>query len=437
MQGKEDRKIIEHLKLTNEFIEAYEDDLIYIIRSRHAALTHPLKPSIHKLVDASATRLFIVTAVNSIEITLQEWQKQDRSGVLSKYFLENVTNGERVQSLYSAFKQAGYNVDREIFNDYLAIKYLRNTIVHGRWKDYEVAWIEKRGFPTKIQDLTEKDLVRIHKVIRTVIGYALSAVFKDKECRFAKEVREIPEPHGILKISDLNKIIWLNLARIDNYIYQDIIKVVTSEEYNWEKELSKAQPKEIDRDKAIRLLYLSAWRAGRDNHPLLSRHRSLAREALSFWHRYWEWAVLPHGLNEDRINDALQVLADPNFPVELEIWSAAGFLEKEEFDELLNNTWEDIERKVSWDKQKISDAFFIGKLAYELFPDITPLTLFTMRLPIVDPDNINTYWREANLAYKSVRLGLAWYECVERKSRYTPNREDFCISMLEEFKKSI
>jgi hypothetical protein len=152
------------MKLTNEFIEAYENDLIYILSSRHATLTHPLMSSNKELVDTSATRLFIVTAINSIEIILQEWQKQDRSGVLDKYFLDKVTNGERVQSLYSAFEKAGYNVDQEIFHDYLAIKYLRNIIVHGRWKDYELAWIEKRGFPTKIQDLTEKDLVRIHKV---------------------------------------------------------------------------------------------------------------------------------------------------------------------------------------------------------------------------------------------------------------------------------
>jgi hypothetical protein len=422
------------MKLTNEFIEAYENDLIYILRSRHAILTHPLMSSNKELVDTSATRLFIVTAVNSIEITLQEWQKQDRSGVLGKYFSEHTTNGKRVQSLCSAFKRAGYDVDQEIFDDYLAIKYLRNIIVHGRWKDYELAWIEKRGFPTKIQDFTNEHLNRIYKVIQIMMEYVLSAVFGLKSGRFTEVISEIQESHGILKISDLNKIIWFNLERIDDYIYQDIIKVVTSEEYNWAKNLSETQLKEMDRDEAIRLLYLSAWRAGRDNHPLLSRHRSLASEALSFWHRYWEWAVLPQGLNEDRINNALQILADPNFPIELEVWSAAGFLEKEKFDELLNNTWKDMEKKVLWDKQKISDAFFIGKLAYELFPNITPLILFTMRLPIVDPDNINTYWREANQAYKAVRLGLAWYECVELKSRYTPNRQDFCLKILEELK---
>lgn len=51
--------------------------------------------------------------------------------------MENVSNGERVSSLCEAFRVAGIRVDRQLFDDYRAIKDLRNTIVHGRWKEHE------------------------------------------------------------------------------------------------------------------------------------------------------------------------------------------------------------------------------------------------------------------------------------------------------------
>ena len=85
--------------------------------------------------------------------------------------MENVSNGDRVASLYEAFCEAGIQVDRQVFDDYLAIKYLRNTIVHGRWKNHEKEWLDRRGFPTATRKLTKEHLDRIEHVNQNMMLY--------------------------------------------------------------------------------------------------------------------------------------------------------------------------------------------------------------------------------------------------------------------------
>jgi hypothetical protein len=286
-----------------EFIDAYSVDLIYLLEARRALLTHPLRGeyAFEDLLNASFCRLFIVTVVQAIEFMLNAWQERDHIGILNNYFSNQASNGDRVNALYSAFQQAGINVDREVFEDYLAIKYLRNTIVHGRWKNHEKEWLDLRGFPTDVRKFTKEHLDRVHHVYQNMMFYIFLTTVPSRQApkpnclvRLKEEMTRIRDEHGILRLSDINRIFWQNLERIDWLIYQDIEKVVVSDEYNWTRELSKEQIETLVRTgKHKRLLFLAAWRAGRNNHPLLARHRSLANDALVFWRKYWEWAVLP------------------------------------------------------------------------------------------------------------------------------------------------
>jgi len=41
--------------------------------------------------------------------------------------------------------------------------------------------------------------------------------------------------------------------------------------------------------------------------------------------------------------------------------------------------------------EQIIDALRVGKLAYDRMPNITPVTLFSVRLPLVDPENTQAY----------------------------------------------
>jgi hypothetical protein len=145
----------------SEFIDTYSDDVIFLHHSRSALLTHPLDGwyAFAQLVDSSACRMLAVFIIGSLEAMLKAWRDRDRVDVLDRYFApKGVKNGERVSSLYEAFVSVGIQVDRAVFDDYLAIKYLRNTIVHGRWKKDEKEWLESRGFPTDTRKLTKEHL---------------------------------------------------------------------------------------------------------------------------------------------------------------------------------------------------------------------------------------------------------------------------------------
>ena len=423
--------------LNDEFIDAYSDDLIYILEARRALFTHPLMSVSEKIADASFSRLYLVTAVSGVEIAMKKWSH--RSVILNSYFSEKSTMEERINALYSAFQRVGINVDVEIFKDYLALRYLRDTILNGEWKEDEKAWVRERNFPTDIREFTKEHFARIHEIVENMMHYVFLANFPVKEkseklIRLEGEKSKIDDTTKILKVSELYRIIWRNLEVIDNYIYQDILKIVTSSEYYWATGLSQEQIESLEDDEKIRLFYLSAYRAGKDNHPLLVKHRSLADEAFVFWQKYWDW-VVSRGLSEGKIKQALQVLRDPNFPVGLEIWPMAGFTDRNKFEILLNEAWENIKEKIPFNKEIILEALFAGKLAYDLFPNSTPLTLFTMRLPIVNPQNIALYWQEAQRVYDALMLKNSWYECVERNERYKSQTLDLCIKLYEEYQK--
>ncbi len=168
---------------------------------------------------------------------LESWRDRDRVSILESYFAKNVKNGDRVTSLYRAFSDAGIQVDRQVFDDYLAIKYLRNTIIHGQWKEYEKEWLAMRGFPTDTRKLTKQHLDRIDHVNRNMMLYiALTSVADPNAPRPAKLVRldetitRCTDDTGILRIRDIERIIWNNLERIGALLLRDIEMASTRRE---------------------------------------------------------------------------------------------------------------------------------------------------------------------------------------------------------------
>src|SRR5262249_52020454 len=91
-----------------------------------------------------------------------------------EWFSRKAQNGARVTNLFRAFRKAGIGVNKDILKDFLAIKYLRNTIVHSQWKPYEAAWVTRRGFPDSTSKLERKHLRRMTEVYRTMLVYSLN-----------------------------------------------------------------------------------------------------------------------------------------------------------------------------------------------------------------------------------------------------------------------
>jgi hypothetical protein len=400
----------------SEFIDTYSDDLIYLLEARSALLTHPLKTyyGFQAYLDASFCRVLAVFMVGSIEAMLTAWRERDRSNILDSYFEKDVPNGARVRNLCEAFQKAGIQVDIEIFDDYLAIKYLRNTIVHGEWKTHEKEWLDSRGFPTDTRKLTEDHLHRIEDVNQNMMLYiALTSLVSSKTTVTLAATSKRPRPQklvrlheiatqssdetGILEAHDLDRIIWNNLERISSVLYAAIEKTSMSGSYDWTAGRERTEIEALDSEERKRLFYLSARRASEENSQLFAQHRELAHEALIFWREYWHRAVNAQGLDDVKIKAALDVLLN--------------------FEHVAPT----------------ANALDSGRLAYELFPNLMPVNLLTLYLPIADPDTTTIYLHEAGRALLGFRLNRVWYSLVERGGHSVENRLDFYDRIRAEF----
>jgi hypothetical protein len=74
-----------------------------------------------------------------------------------------------------------------------------------------------------------------------------------------------------------------------------------------------------------------------------------------------------------------------------------------------------------------------ARVAYELIPNITPVTLLALYLPIVDPKNTTVYLQEAERALRGFRLKRAWYSWKEHGRPPSEDGLDFYDRMREEF----
>lgn len=421
-----------------EFIDTYSDDLITIHEARAAAYTHPLRSDYafaESLLDASFCRILVVFTIGGIEAMLESWRERDKLKVLEKYFAVDVKNGDRVRSLCQAFIDAGIRVDKEIFDDYLAIKYLRNTIIHGKWKDYEKNWLDARGFPTDTRRLTKHHLNKIEHVNQNMMLYIAQTGLADSNAPRPAKLVKLDEAltrrrddSGILRIRDIARIIWNNLERIDAHIYRDVKQAAITKQYDWTEGRSRDELDALGHEECKRLFYLAARRAGEQNHELLAQHRDLAKEALEFWREYWQRTVAP---NLASVRPALDVFASHDFNPETPVWSVVSNVQEgDDARRLVDRT---VPSAGSLTSEQVVRALRTGKVAYEIIPNIMPVTLFTVRLPIVDPGNTSAYLWEAERALELFRLSRAWYECVEHRRRFADdNGLGFYVRMCRE-----
>lgn len=404
----------------SEFIDAYSDDLIYLREGRQALLTHPLRREIKDLCDASYCRMFSTVMIGSIETMLHEWMEQDKIGILASYFAEGVSNGERVKSLHDAFYRAGIRVDKEVFDDFLAIKYLRNVVVHARWKPHEKEWLEQRGFPADTRNLTENHWKKMQSVNDNMMFYiALTSIAKPSK-RLPDKVAKLPETIasenvGIVCEKELPHIFWLNLERISERIYKDIQKTVLMENYYWAKDLNKEAIEGMSDIERKVLFYTSARKAGEEHLDILAQHKELTKEALYSWREYWRLTFNQKQVSYDAIVKSTQVISDlhnrgiyfkgPSLP-----WNK----------DMLPETASKLIRYVleGYDplrEDQIALALNVGNIVYEIMPNIVAAYLLTVLLPIVDPVNTHKYLEEGEKALAAMELHVAWYWYVEYK----------------------
>jgi hypothetical protein len=423
----------------DEFIDSYSDDLISLQEGRLALLTHPLRSDnvLAGFVNASFCRMLAVIVVGSIEAMLLAWRERDRVNVLEKYFAKNVQNGDRIQGLYDAFLNAGIPVDRDVFNDYLAIKYLRNTIVHGKWKEYEREWLASRSFPTDSRHLTFEHWARIQHVNASMMlyialtGHATPGAAKPAGIVKLEESSKSEDPHlGIFTSREIDRILWRNLDRIHSVFGTAIEEAAVLPEYDWTAGQSVDELQSLPPAHLKRRFYLAARRAGSGNCERLVRHRDLADTALEGWRDYYRRVTARSGLDDGSIVESLAVFDDPLFDPTSPHWSILHNLTDSVGTRLLCELWPDVD---AVSIEKTVSAFRLGRHAYELFGNLMPVALLGVQLPIVDPARTTDYSQEFDRAYNAVRLGRLWYHCIERKELFRSENLDLYRRLRSDF----
>jgi len=132
----------------SEFIDAYSDDQIYLDMLEGLVNAHPVESSVPSNIKYSSfSRLWAVMMVGGVECMIKEWFSREPMLLDIYSYFERGSNVDRIEGLKKAFRLRGIDVDTKLFEDFLAIKYIRNAYVHGEWIDNQRSFVIQRGFP--------------------------------------------------------------------------------------------------------------------------------------------------------------------------------------------------------------------------------------------------------------------------------------------------
>ncbi len=397
-----------------EFIDTYSDDIIYLQEGRKALLTHPLRKEVKWLCDASFCRMFAVIMIGSLDAMLEQWRKRDNFNILEPWLEQcrgkHTPNSEKVRSLCNAFHIAGIKVDREVFEDFLAIKYLRNTIVHASLKQNEIKQLEQQGFPTDTRKLTEEHWRKMQSVNQNMMFYiALTGMaqpsYRPPEdlLRFKQNVAD--DDMGLVRKVDIPRIFWSNLEKISERIDKDMAKAALTEKYNWAKGLGKEEIKTMPDEEKKRLFFLALRRTGEENFGLLKQHQNLTKYALDSWDEYWRLTFDKYKISCEDITKCIEVF----------------------------HSLEILENNEALQEKQIAFAFNTGRVVYDIMPNVTATYLLMVQLPIIDPENTHKYLEEGEKALMAIELHDYWYSYVESRSKPDTRRWAFYRRIRDEF----
>lgn len=421
-----------------EFVDTFSDDVIYLHEARKVLLTHPLRSEREDLCNASFCRMFAIIMIGSIEHMIQEWKDKDEIGILDQYFAEHARNSDRVRSLYGAFQTADVNVDWEIFADYLAIKYLRNVIVHAQWKTFEKEWLEQRGFPTDARKLTGEHWRKMQLVNQNMIfyialtGYISPSIQPSDKLLKLKKITEETDELGLVRKDHIPWMFWCNLEKISACLHKDIEQTVLTEQYNWAKGFPGDEIEAMSHEERKRLFYLAAHRAGQDGFHLLAQHRNLAKDALESWREYWRLTFGQAGITVSELKSASKTLFELH---ERDIYPKGPFRWNRDIplDEAIELIRLSLTGYSPLTEKQIADALNTGNSVYEFIPNITATDLLMIQLPIIDPENTQLYLQEGEKALQAMEILHYWYTHIEHRRKVDFETLAFYRQMLDEF----
>ena len=404
---------------TDEFTETYSDDILYLQEGREALLTHPLRNEYSPLLNASFCRLYAIMMIGSIEGMLERWQAEDKLKILEIYFAKKSTldpknspsNKERIDNLRMAFVNKGINITNDVFDDYLAIKYLRNVIVHaGLLKQNEIKWIEERNFPTDTRKLNEEHWQKIQWADQNMMLYiARTSIVQIKQNEIP--IRPLPDTSGIIKSKDWLRLYWSNIERLSSFIGKQIKDAALIPGQHWNLGLTEKQVQEMQYEERKHRFFMTAKRNADIFEPfkLLYEH---AENLVFCWNEYTRLIPEFNELSPEVVQNVIEIFRIIH---DKKIFPKNGMPP-----ELKDNTPEDIrhlfENIEPLSIHQIELAYQIGKKAYGIIPNVTPLCVFSIQLPIISPNRVQEWMGTASYIADIFEIGRSWYSFVENKS---------------------
>jgi hypothetical protein len=413
----------------DEFTDTYSDDLIYLREARVALLTHPLRNEYHDLCNASFCRIYSIMMIGSIEAMLERWCERDNFNILNEYFASDISNENRIKNLREVFVEKGINVQAKVFDDYLAIKYIRNAIVHASWatatgnlKQDQLDWINERGFPTDTRKLTSKDLERFEWVNGNMMFYIALTGLEGVQARpdlvdIGIPPSQLPDTKGIINQSDWPRMYWSNIERISSEIRKMIEIAANRPDLGWASDFTEEQLKEMPHDTLKKQFYLSALSAKKEGFDGLIDNNGFAANALMCWEQFVSQVSVFETFNEHTVKSVLKnlrIMLQNNIHPKNNILPPLPKNTPFEIrEQLFGICFEHIGPLTILE---IIEAYDLGGKAKFAIKNITPLNLFAIQLPLLAPERNDEWRQKAQYIADLFEVGQSWYSSIEGHS---------------------
>lgn len=414
-----------------EFFETYSDDLISLFEGRLALLTHPLRNEVEELVTASYARLLIVFVYGALEVLIRETLPD---GVGTKCLDGRLENAERIRMLGQAFQQLDVSVSKNVLRDLLVLKYLRNVVVHSRWKAHEKKLAIARGFPADLRQLRKEHWLRIlgtyDAMIRAIFGAKHRLPLKIGAMMGEELAKFDVDDSGLLRTGDIISVLRTMLDRIaetvSDYIFSDEVRSRVGRSESWPDNPPTTHYE-------VKNLFLqTAYDMSACGEKFLQKHAGLGAEAIMGWRMLRAAVLSDQEVDRSdivRANAVLTVIHESElYPP---VWGDAllGMLRMPSGRELLAKEWD---RPEEISMEAFVQAMNIGRGAYETIgSSIGPSILLLVYLPIVDPAKSKEYVSEGSFALEAFTLGKRWIAAVQRKAPNFGENMPICEAFLQ------
>ncbi|MGB3298014.1 MAG: hypothetical protein WBA76_07075 [Phormidesmis sp.] len=359
---------------------------------------------------------------------LERWKERDNLSILNEYF-ESGSNSERVESLRDAFIASGINVQPDVFDDYLAIKYIRNAIVHASWKtsagnvkQNQLDWIVERGFPSDTRKLTSEHWQRFEWVDENMMFYIALTGMPGVQPRpdldnVGVSPRPLPDTRGIIPQSSWPRIYWSNLERISSAISTNIEKAATIPEFSWSQGLTDEQIEDMSHNEKKQRFYSSAYAAAKQGFEPLQDTDGYADNAVWCWSQFVEHVVEFKDLETSAVEAAVasfRSIHENNIHPKNHIFPP---LHKDTplsiREELVAACFESVDPLTT---REVAEAYAIGEKAKRAIMNVVPLKLFAIQLPILAPERYQEWQEIARYIIDVFEVGQSWDTALEGRS---------------------